>query len=78
VKKRCPPISKRQPSAVAVRLIPPTTVSDSSTVLCTPRLFRTYAAVRPAGPAPMITILWSAVIDGACPFTTAGVDLAEA
>src|SRR5437588_12855877 len=50
-------MSKGQPSRSAVRLIPPTTVSASSTVEVTPRLFSTYAAVRPAGPAPMMTTL---------------------
>src|SRR5205823_10617273 len=57
VKKRWPPMSKRQPSRSAVRLIPPTTVSASSTVEVTPRLFNMYAAVRPAGPAPMMSTL---------------------
>src|SRR3954447_16829873 len=60
VKKRWPPMSKRQPSRSAVRLIPPTTVSASSTVEVTPRLFSMYAAVRPAGPAPTITTLGAA------------------
>src|SRR5215211_2366628 len=57
VKKRWPPMSKRQPSRSAVRLIPPTTVSASSTVDVTLRLLSMYAAVRPAGPAPTITTL---------------------
>ena len=59
VKNRCPPMSKRQPSRSAVRLMPPTTVSDSRIVDGTPRLVSTYAAVSPAGPAPMMTISWS-------------------
>jgi hypothetical protein len=37
VKKRWPPMSKRQPSRSTVRLMPPTTVSDSSTVERMPR-----------------------------------------
>ncbi len=48
-------MSKRQPSRTAVRLMPPTTRSDSSTVGRTPRLVSMYAAVSPAGPAPTIT-----------------------
>src|SRR5215831_8125900 len=50
-------MSKRHPSRSAVRLMPPTTVSASRTVDVTPRLVSTYAAVRPAGPAPMMTTL---------------------
>src|SRR6266511_6159423 len=61
VKKRWPPMSNRQPSRIAVRLMPPTTVSDSRTVDVTPRLVSMYAAVRPAGPAPMMTTLGDAV-----------------
>src|SRR5262249_21734012 len=57
---RCPPMSKRQPSRTAVRLIPPTTASDSSTVGATPRFVSMYAAVSPAGPAPMMTTSCSA------------------
>src|SRR3954447_18806988 len=55
VKNRWPPMSKRQPSRTAVRLIPPTTRSASSSVGFTPRLVSMYAAVSPAGPAPMMT-----------------------
>src|SRR5680860_583963 len=47
-------MSKRQPSRCAVRLIPPTTVSASRIVDARPCLLNWYAAVRPAGPAPMM------------------------
>ena len=60
VKKRWPPMSKRQPSRTAVLLMPPTTWSASRMVDATPRLVRTYAAVRPAGPAPITTTSWRA------------------
>ena len=53
-------MSKRQPSRTTVRLMPPTTSSASSTVGATPRLVSMYAAVRPAGPAPMMTTSCSA------------------
>jgi len=56
VKKRCPPMSKRQPSRSAVRLMPPTIASPSSTVTGTLRWTSCYAAVSPAGPAPMATM----------------------
>src|SRR5262245_61318454 len=62
VKKRWPPMSKRHPLRTAVRLIPPTTLSASRTVGATPRLVSMYAAVRPAGPAPMMTTSWSFVL----------------
>ena len=57
VKNRWPPMSKRQPSRTTVRLIPPTTSSDSRMVTpaARPALASMYAAVRPAGPAPMTT-----------------------
>src|SRR3954452_23845166 len=55
VKKRWPPMSKRHPSRSAVRLMPPTTLSASSTVTSTSCLPSSYAAVRPAGPAPTTT-----------------------
>ena len=55
VKNRWPPMSKRHPSRSTVRLIPPTTESASRTVAVAPALESMYAAVRPAGPAPMIT-----------------------
>src|SRR3954452_24322594 len=56
VKKRWPPMSNRQPSRSTVRLIPPTTESASRTVEVMPyRVTSSYAAVSPAGPAPMIT-----------------------
>src|ERR671911_335599 len=48
-------MSNRQPSRTSVRLMPPTTESASRTVLVTPDLASSYAAVRPAGPAPMMT-----------------------
>ena len=48
-------MSKRQPSRSTVRLMPPTTESASRTVDVAPRLVSMYAAVRPAGPAPMMT-----------------------
>ncbi len=38
VKKRWPPMSNRQPSRTAVRLMPPTMASPSSTVVGTPAL----------------------------------------
>jgi hypothetical protein len=38
VKKRWPPMSKRQPSRSTVRLMPPTTSSASSTVAVPPAL----------------------------------------
>ena len=50
-------MSKRQPSRWTVREMPPTTESASSTVLVTPALASSWAAVRPAGPAPMMTTL---------------------
>ena len=50
-------MSKRQPSRCTVRLMPPTTSSDSSTVEVTPDLASSWAAVSPAGPAPMMTML---------------------
>src|SRR5262249_15598489 len=56
VKNRCPPISKRKPLYWAVREIPPTMSSPSSTVTAWPSLARRYAAVRPAGPAPITTV----------------------
>ena len=59
-------MSNRQPSRIAVRLMPPTTVSDSSTVGVTPCLASSYAAVRPAGPAPMMTTLWWSESAGPC------------
>src|SRR5690242_13921053 len=49
-------MSKRHPSRTAVRLMPPTTTSDSSTVDVAPRFESMYAAVSPAGPAPITTI----------------------
>ena len=49
-------MSKRQPSRSAVWLIPPTTLSASSTVAGTSRFVSMYAAVSPAGPAPITTI----------------------
>ena len=54
VKNRCPPMSKRQPSRSTVRLIPPTTSSASKTRTGSPCRSSSYAAVSPAGPAPMI------------------------
>ena len=56
-------MSNRQPSHSAVRLIPPTTVSASSTVAAMPRCDRTYAPVSPAGPAPMMTTSGAGVGD---------------
>src|ERR1700730_9277032 len=56
VKKRWPPMSKRQPSRSTVRLMPPTVVSASSTVARAPFVASMRAAVRPAGPAPMMTM----------------------
>src|SRR3954447_608437 len=58
VKNRWPPMSKRQPSRSAVRLMPPTTLSPSRTVEAMPDLLSWYAAVRPAGPAPTMTTSW--------------------
>ena len=55
VKKRCPPTSKRHPSRSTVREIPPTTSSASSTTGRRPARTNSYAAVSPAGPAPMTT-----------------------
>src|SRR5437763_7556873 len=48
-------MSKRQPSRSVVLLIPPTTESASSRVDVRPDLASWYAAVSPAGPAPMMT-----------------------
>src|SRR4051794_7462798 len=49
-------MSNRQPSRSTVREMPPTTESASSTVGVIPcRTASSYAAVSPAGPAPMIT-----------------------
>ncbi len=60
VKKRWPPMSMRQSPKRAVREMPPTTSSASSTTLVRPCLANSYAAVSPAGPAPMITCRGSA------------------
>ena len=49
-------MSKRQPPRSAVCEIPPTTFSDSNTCAGYPCLVRSYAAVKPAGPAPMMTV----------------------
>src|SRR5579884_3372299 len=48
-------MSKRHPSRSAERLIPPTTESASRTIAALPALANWYAAVNPAGPAPMTT-----------------------
>src|SRR5450759_572286 len=48
-------MSKRHPSRTAVRLMPPTTSSASRTVDVTSCFDSWYAALRPAGPAPMMT-----------------------
>jgi hypothetical protein len=48
-------MSNRQPSRTTVRLIPPTIPSASRTVGRRLADTSSYAAVRPAGPAPMMT-----------------------
>src|SRR5262245_21683607 len=54
-KKRWPPMSKEKPLYLTVREIPPTYVgSASSTVTGTCFLASKKAAVKPAGPAPMM------------------------
>ena len=55
VKKRCPPMSKRNSLYRTVREMPPTASSASRTVVRTPAFDSRYPAVRPAGPAPMMT-----------------------
>ena len=55
VKKRWPPMSKRNPLYSTVRAMPPTCPSFSRTMGERPRRARTYAAVSPAGPPPMTT-----------------------
>src|SRR6188508_906636 len=59
VKKRWPPMSKRNPLYSTVRAMPPTCPSFSRTMGERPRRARTYAAVSPAGPPPMTTCLRS-------------------
>src|ERR687888_11661 len=58
VKNRCPPMSKRKPLYSTVRAMPPTCESFSNTWTGCPCAASRYAAVRPAGPAPMTT--WGA------------------
>ena len=48
-------MSKRHPSRTTVWEMPPISPVASTTVLATPCFANWYAAVRPAGPAPMIT-----------------------
>lgn len=56
-KKRCPPISNRKSLYRAVFEIPPTYLeSASKTQTERPFLARRYAAVSPAGPAPITTV----------------------
>src|ERR1051326_4664340 len=55
VKNRWPPMSKRNPWWRIVWARPPTCVSCSKTIVGTPRRVRSYAAVSPAGPAPITT-----------------------
>src|SRR4051794_23394958 len=68
-------MSKRQPSRTAVFEMPPTTSSASNTVAVTLRLESMYAAVRPAGPAPMMTIEGSLTIAAVYVRRSAGLHL---
>src|SRR5436305_14559448 len=64
--KRWPPMSKWKPLYLAVREMPPTySGSASRTVTGTFFFERRYAAVSPAGPAPMIaTFVWVSMSAG--------------
>src|SRR3954468_5096023 len=54
-KKRCPPISIRLPLYSTVREMPPMYVLFSSSMgFTSDRVSSSYAAVKPAGPAPMM------------------------
>src|ERR1035438_86461 len=62
-------MSNRHPSRSTVRLMPPTTSSDSSTTQLKPRRVSSCAAVRPAGPAPTTTQrVWSPAAATGAPF----------